>query len=216
MPCPPNAGPILGTPAMEPRACGLRCRVIPGPGHPGALLGEACCKPTASTVRSQLTMSGASACSAPGFQKRLSCLEGGAPGWEGQGSFGHRGKDEAEPSQGTQYSGRNALSPPPPVSCLYHGGVRLECDLPALGHTDCSDDPRVCVGMLCQLELLGSSLGAPSKGGPSLRDSLTASLTFDTSHRRGLTLSSQTRAGTMEPVGLLETLDYCHTAPAWP
>lgn len=87
---------------MDHKAYGLRGRVIQGPGpqHPEALPGEACFQPgTASTVTSQLRMSGAPACPAPGFQKRSSCLEGGALVWEGQGFSGQLGKDEAEFSQ---------------------------------------------------------------------------------------------------------------------
>lgn len=91
---------------------------------PEVLPGEACCQPMASTVRSQLRMSRASARSASGFPKRSSPLEGCVPGWEAQGSSGQLGKDDEEPSQGAQGSGRNAVSPPPPLFPHPHLGCQ--------------------------------------------------------------------------------------------
>ena len=47
-------------PLMDPKACGLRGRVTEGagPGHPGALPGEACFQPMAHEVGCWLRMSG--------------------------------------------------------------------------------------------------------------------------------------------------------------
>lgn len=119
---------------MDPKACGLRGRFFPGQAW-GIL------RPSQeASQHSETENIWASACSALGFLKRSPCLEGRTPGWEG------RGKMRQSPSRGLGIP----VGKPSPLSHLSFlvctMGVRLECDSPALDHTEGSNDLRVCVG----------------------------------------------------------------------
>lgn len=123
---------------MDPKACGLRGRFFPGQAW-GILRSS-----QEASQHSETENIWASACSALGFLKRSSCLEGYTPGWEGQGSSSQRSR---EMMRQTPSRGLGKPSPLPHLSFLVCTmGVRLECDSPALGHTEGSNDLRVCVG----------------------------------------------------------------------
>lgn len=135
---------LYQVPPIDPKACGFRRRFFPGQAR-GILRSSQEASQHGEIPAENVW---ASACSALGFSKRSSCLEGRTPGWEGQGSSGQRSGEmiRQSPHRGLGIQVGKPFPVPHLSFLVCTVGVRLECDSPALGHTEGSDDLRVCGG----------------------------------------------------------------------